>query len=395
MATFVQTTLEELDLAIIGYASSSFAAFAAPIAATCQLMGLVGLAFIALNSILQWVPIRVSEYIRWGVRYVVVTAVATSWAQFEPIYDIVTNTPGAIGAELIGATGAPNLNVAFDAMIEALFEFSDRLADESGLIGISMASIVVWIIGGLMAAAAIIVISLGKIGLAMAVALAPFFIPTLMFKATSSLFESWVRFTLGFALIPLVMAGVIGAIVGIGEGMISEATDATALADAAGFVIVGVGAVFLTMQVPTLVNSLSGTITATANGMAMTMGAAGMGAASVAATSAAANAFKNHVAAPYLSERHAVAQAGRDATASGGNAVEARYQERQRQKEIRQKYARKSAAFAATHGTQSSAVDRFAAANAGQRLENRNARQDRAARLSPAGAASSRKRKAD
>ncbi len=337
--------------------------------------------------------IRVSEYIRWGVRYVVVTAVATSWAQFEPIYNIVTNTPGAIGAELIGATGAPNLNVAFDAMIAALFEFSDRLADESGLIGISMASILVWIIGGLMAAAAIIVISLGKIGLAMAVALAPFFIPTLMFKATSNLFESWVRFTLGFAMIPLVMAGVIGAIVGIGQGMIADAAGASKLADAAGFVIVGVGAVFLTMQVPTLVNSLSGTITATANGMAMTMGAAGMGAASVAAASAAANAFKNHVAAPYLSERHAVAQAGRDATASGGNAVEARYQERQRQKEIRQKYARKSAAFAATHGTHASAADRFA--NAGQRLENRNARQDRAARLAPAGATSSRKRKAD
>ncbi len=174
---------------------------------------------------------------------------------------------------------------------------------------------------------------------------------------------------------------------------IADAAGASKLADAAGFVIVGVGAVFLTMQVPTLVNSLSGTITATANGMAMTMGAAGMGAASVAAASAAANAFKNHVAAPYLSERHAVAQAGRDATASGGNAVEARYQERQRQKEIRQKYARKSAAFAATHGTHASAADRFA--NAGQRLENRNARQDRAARLAPAGATSSRKRKAD
>ena len=171
------------------------------------------------------------------------------------------------------------MDVAFDAMIDTLFEFSDRLADESGLIGISMASILVWIIGGLMAAAAIIVISLGKIGLAMAIALAPFFIPTLMFKATSNLFESWVRFTLGFAMIPLVMAGVIGAIVGIGQGMITDAAGASKLADAAGFVIVGVGAVFLTMQVPTLVNSLSGTITATANGMAMTMSAAGMGAA--------------------------------------------------------------------------------------------------------------------
>ena len=54
--------------------------------------------------------------------------------------------------------------------------------------------------------------SLGKVGLAMAVSLAPVFIPTLMFKATGNLFESWVRFTIGFALIPLVLGGVIGTL---------------------------------------------------------------------------------------------------------------------------------------------------------------------------------------
>ena len=62
-------------------------------------MGVVGVAFIALNALTQWVPIRVSEYLKWGMRYVIVTAVATSWAQFLPIYEIVTNTPGALGAE--------------------------------------------------------------------------------------------------------------------------------------------------------------------------------------------------------------------------------------------------------------------------------------------------------
>ena len=198
MATFVENTLNNLDSAITGYAANSFSTFAGPIATVCQLMGVVGLAFIALNALTQWVPIRIGEYLKWGIRYVIVTAVATSWAQFQPIYDIVTNTPGAIGAELMGIVGAPNLNTAFDAMITTLFDFSDRLADQASMFSISMASIVVWILGGLMAAAAIIVIALGKIGLAMAIALAPVFIPTLMFRATSNLFESWVRFTIGF-----------------------------------------------------------------------------------------------------------------------------------------------------------------------------------------------------
>ena len=56
-------------------------------------------------------------------------------------------------------------------MITILFDFSDKLADEASMFSISMASIIVWIIGGLMAAAAIIVVALGKIGLAMAIAL--------------------------------------------------------------------------------------------------------------------------------------------------------------------------------------------------------------------------------
>lgn len=379
VATFIQTTLDDLDLAITGYASSSFAQFAAPIATVCQAMGIVGLAFIAINALLQWVPIRVGEYMKWALRYVAVTAVATSWAQFQPIYEIVTNTPGAIGAELIGAVGAPNLNVAFDAMIDQLFEFSDKLADEAGLFRISLASIVVWIIGGLMAAAAIIVIALGKIGLAMAIALAPFFIPALMFRGTSNLFESWVRFTLGFALIPLVMAGVIGAIVGIGQGLIVDAEGATELADAAGFIIVGVGAVFLTLQVPSLVNGLSGTITATANGVAMAMGGAGMGVGAAATTAATGNAARRAVMPAVRGEMEARA-AGRDAKASGGDPVAARSAERQRQKAHRLKYAHKATAFAATHGKQLSRSERFAAANAGQVFETRKARQERRAR---------------
>ncbi len=267
MATFVQDTLDQIDTAISGYASGVFGTFSGPIAGVLQAMGLVGLAFIAVNSLTMWVPIRVSEYTKWGVRYIIITAVATSWAQFQPIYDIVTNTPGSVGAELLGATGAPNLNTALDQMITGLFDFSDRAAEESGMFSISLTSVLVWVVGALMACVAIIVTGIGKIGLAMSISLAPIFIPTLMFKATGNLFESWVRFTIGFALIPLVTAGIMGAIVGIGQGMISEADAAAELSDAAGFLIVGAGAIFMMANVPTMVNGLSGTFVATANGI--------------------------------------------------------------------------------------------------------------------------------
>ena len=377
MATYVENTLASLDMAIADYAASSFGAFAGPIATVCLAMGVVGLAFIAINALTQWVPIRVSDYLTWGVRYVVITAVATSWAQFAPIYDIVTNVPGELGAKLMGNVNAPNLNTAFDDMISTMFDFSDKLSDEAGLFSISMASIVVWIIGSLMAAAAIIVIALGKIGLGMAVALAPIFIPALMFKATSNLFESWVRFTLGFALIPLVMAGVVGAVVGIGQSLISQAALAADLEDAAGFLIVGVGAVFMTLMVPTLVNGLSGTITATANGVAMAMGGAGLAAGGGVAGLKGGRAAQQAIA-PYVGGEIRGHQAGRAASAAGGNYWEGRAAEMQRQKAHRLKYAHKASEHAAVHGKQASGRDRFKAANAGQRFENRRSGSARA-----------------
>ena len=281
MASFVADTLADIDFAIAGYAEGVFGAFGSAVAGALQAMGLVGLALVAANSVMQVVPIRLSEFLKWGVRYVIITAVATTWAQFEPIYNILTNTPSALGAALISGIGAPDMNTALDEMITEFFTFSEVLADESGFFSISLTSVLVWVLGGLMAVAAIIVSSIAKVGLVMAVSLAPMFIPASLFRATANLFESWVRFTLGFALIPIVLAGVMGAFIMIGGRYIGTTSGAVELQEAAGFLIVGAASIFLMIQVPTMVNSLAGTVVATANGVAMATSAATLGASVV------------------------------------------------------------------------------------------------------------------
>lgn len=387
MATYIQDTLDTLDAAIESYAESVFVTMAGPIATTLQAMGVVGLALIALNAIVQWAPIRIGEYLVWGVRYVVVTAVATSWAQFLPFYLILTNMPGAIGAELLGATGAPNLNAALDEMITGLFDFSDRAAEEAGMFSISLVSVVIWVIGALMAVVAIIVSSLAKVGLAVAVSLAPVFIPTLMFKATGNLFESWVRFTIGFALIPLVLAGVMGAIIGIGRSLIGDAGGATELSEAASFVIVAAAAIFLMAKVPTLVNGLAGTIVATANGTAAAQRGADMGASAAGAAvkmaapqvAAAASAVGAARAVGAGSQSGGQAAGGRS---SGGptardrlNAMQADWK---RSKDARRRNIERYRQREAERGEQTGIGGRIAAGNAGQSLQAGRNRQERA-----------------
>ena len=124
------------------------------------------------------------------------------------------------------------------------------------------------VLGALMACVAILVSALAKIGLAMAISFAPIFIASLLFNATRQLFEAWTRFTLGFALIPLVLAGVMGAVIGVGQSLVSTASGATEISQAAAFIIVVFAAVFMMYQIPSLVTGLAGSIVTTGTGLA-------------------------------------------------------------------------------------------------------------------------------
>ena len=268
MATYIADTLTSIDEAIEGYAETVFGGFAEPLAVTIQAMGMVGLALIAANSVMQFVPIRFGDYIKWGVRYIAVLAVATSWDQFKPIYDILTVVPSNVGAELLAQTDAPNLNVALDQMVTNVFDASDEVNERAGLsIGMNLTSVIMTVMGVFMACIAIIITSIAKLGLATAISFAPLFITALLFRPTSDLFTSWTRFTIGFALIPVVMAGVMGAIIGVGSELIVDAEEMNSLGDAVDFLIVMLAGIIMMSQVPTFVNSLAGGITATASGI--------------------------------------------------------------------------------------------------------------------------------
>jgi type IV secretion system protein VirB6 len=274
MATYIADTLNAIDAAITGYAQSVFSGFAGPVTTMIQAGGLVGLALVAANALFQFVPVRMSSYVTWGIRYVMVLSVATTWSQFEPIYNVLTNVPGNIGAELISATSAPNLNTALDDMVSEIFNFSDRANEESGWLGISLTAVVLIVLGALMACVAILVSALAKVGLAMSISFAPVFIACLLFSATRSLFESWTRFTIGFALIPLVLAGVMGAVIGVGQGLVSGVQTASDMSQAAGFIIVIFAAIFMMFNIPSLVTGLAGTIVTTGSGIAEARAAA-------------------------------------------------------------------------------------------------------------------------
>ena len=267
MATVITESLNLIDTAVQTYAQTAFQDLAGPITTVIQAGGVVGLAFIAANAVLAFAPISMSTFIKWAVRYVVILAVATSWDQFLPIYEILTNVPSSVGATLLAATNAPTLNGALDQIVTNSWDLSDTMAEESSLFGISFAGIFMWIMGAIMACVAILVSAIAKIGLAMAVSLAPLFIASALFPATNNMFESWSRMTIAFALIPLALAGVMGAIVGVAQNLITSTANASALADIGTFLVVMLAAIVLMAFVPSLVMSLAGSVVAASSGI--------------------------------------------------------------------------------------------------------------------------------
>ena len=373
MPTFIADTLGAIDGAVEGYAETVFTELAGPLTTTVQAGGVVALGLLAANAMYQVIPIRFTEFIKWGLRYVVILAVVTSWAQFEPIYDILTNVPGSIGAALLGYVDAPNLNEALDEMVTALFEYSERANEQSGWFSISLASILLLVLGALMACVAILVSAIGKVGLAMAVSLAPVFIATLLFRATSDLFTSWSRFTIGFALIPLVLAGVMGAVLGVGSEILRETNEVPAtLVEAAGFIIIAMAAIFMMSQVPSLVFGLAGSLVATASGIreAQTVALAGTNVARPIAREGTYQAVK--AASGVGAAREAGRQGGGPSDRVKALFADAKIHAKARD-ESSQRYQERMAAF----GREAERSGIREAGRAGGRQSMRNARRDR------------------
>ncbi|WP_420337024.1 type IV secretion system protein [Roseibium sp.] len=272
MASYIADTLNSIDTAVADYAETIFQGVSSEINTALVAAGLVGLSLIAINSILAFSTVSMRSYITWSVRYIIVLAVATSWTQFEPIYNIITDVPQSYGGALLAQAGAgvsdnAGLNDAMDQMVTSILDLADTMNEESGWLGISISAVLLMVLGAIMAFVAIAISAIGKIGLALFISLAPLAIGALAFNGTRQLFESWSRITIGIALIPLVLAGIMGAVIGVGTQLMNEAAGATSLSDVAGFVIVTLAAIFMMKNVPTYATGLAGSVVAVGTGV--------------------------------------------------------------------------------------------------------------------------------
>lgn len=279
----IEAVINDIDAEVANVTETTYAALAGDVGQMVLILGTLGFLILCFNMLVQVVPMHGGAFIVWAVRLILINAAATSWAFFQPVYAALNSIPDGIAGLLLGgeslAGGLQNTaDVLTDGASSMMSEASWRDID------IHLVALLIWVIGVLLTCAAILVIGISKLGLGIALGLAPVFIVTLLFKATSDLFGAWTKFTLSFMMNLILTAGIIGVIVTIIEGYTNEADATDGLSGMVPTIVIAVAAVFFLRMVPGYASALAGSLAV--GGLSLAQAATGTASAAGSALSA-------------------------------------------------------------------------------------------------------------
>ncbi|WP_456679728.1 MULTISPECIES: type IV secretion system protein [unclassified Bradyrhizobium] len=262
-----------IDTTLVNYVQVVFQTVAGPIKALLGAIALIALLFIALNHVVQFRSVNYSIYLQWGLRYVLIYSFATMWENFAGIYVILTQVPSDYGALLVRGVVAPieanvdpslytaNIVDTYSAMDESAGVVRQIANDHFSNISIFKVGRSIrevffgafaLIVGGFFIAACIIIVLVGKLGLMVAISLAPLAITMLMMPQTKQYFESWTRFTVGNAIIPLLTTALMAVVLRM---LMEESRPASS--DSFAVIFIMIAATILLFQIPTMANTLA------------------------------------------------------------------------------------------------------------------------------------------
>jgi type IV secretion system protein VirB6 len=280
----IQSIGTAIDETTVDYLQHVFTAVAGPVRTLMVSVGIVTLLFIALNHIFQAQSIHYSKYISWGVTYVIVVSFATLWSNFSPVYTALTGiTQGysnlvveAVAKDIqtlrkdildpgnITGAGDAKTYAAMDEFGHAIVWIAGDFFRDTSILDLGktfrniFSGVVVLIVGGIFIAASTVIVLIAKVGLILALSMAPLGIMMFMWDKTRHYFQGWVSFLVGFAVIPLLL-GCLMAIVLYFAGHLLAVSGASSLDKDRffGFVFVMIAALVLLFHIPTMAQTLA------------------------------------------------------------------------------------------------------------------------------------------
>ncbi|MFK5977543.1 MAG: type IV secretion system protein [Rhizobiaceae bacterium] len=324
----VSSLMEKIDLGVTATVESSFGAVGTALEPFLLGFGAIFLILYAYSVMNDRQNFAFSDFALQIIKIIIIINLFRSWAFFDQIYQLLSNGGAQIGGFFLqAATGSSDtIYVQFDNLITFILNIASTAASKGGTFNLMPAIIgaFVGILAAFLAAAAVVIMAVAKIGLGVAISLAPIVILTLYFKGTSGFFEKWIAWGVTFALVPIIVAGILGLVIVAANGEATSANNGVTdtIGGAMGIVTIVCSAIYFLLQVPEYAGQLAGGAALSGLGRALGSGAkntastargamiaVGAGAGYVAgkATGAAANA-SSASGAGALTKTAAVAQ---------------------------------------------------------------------------------------
>ena len=297
---------------------SVFTGIAGPLTAIVRLSAIIVVTLLGLNMAIQVVPVTFGSALMIMVRIALIYAFTFSWSNFTIVYNALTNFPAEAGASIlsglnVGSSGS--LYDGLDNVFNQIIDIGTTVSQNGGYIAGPIAGLVMFIAAALMAAAALIVLSLAKVMIGVLALIGPIAIACSMLKQTQPIFEAWVKQAIGFAFVPLLATAVIGFILIIFQTTAGQIqANVSTLSDIVGFLLVSFVGTALILSVPSTASAFGAT--------SLSIGAAAVGAYG-AGRGAASSAITTPTGAALSAGAGGIANRTKDSTSSTGKTVHA------------------------------------------------------------------------
>jgi type IV secretion system protein VirB6 len=192
-------------------------------------------------------PLTAGAFVWRIVRIALIYSLAFGWSDFSTIV-VSTFTQGADGvasAVCMGVGGSncgtPETSVSstLSTLLTNALNAGKTIASSGGwgaAIGLSLLAIVLMIATIIFVAIAILYVLVGKIALFLLLGLAPLFIAMALFNFSSALFTGWLRTCAQYALVPVIVYGILGFLLTLMNQTIANLAGVTDISSAMTYV---------------------------------------------------------------------------------------------------------------------------------------------------------------
>lgn len=207
----ITAILDQVDQIAHDFAFQGYAALVQTIKPELTLVAIIYISLIGWGTSLGWTKFSVGQVTIHALKLASVLALASNWDVFSLyIYNVMTNGPNELSNILLNVSGnsSTGVNDAFQTVFNDGLEVASSLKNAGGITGY-LSALCVFALDFFVSIIALFEMLLAKLGLAIMLVLAPVFTCLLLWHTTKSIFDSWFRITLGFALIPLFLSTVL------------------------------------------------------------------------------------------------------------------------------------------------------------------------------------------